>query len=102
VSDRCVYAGVAENSVYVAASAQGNGVGRRLLTVLCEQAEHAGIWTIQTAIFPENQASLALHKACGFRIVGRRERLGRLDGVWRDVLMLERRSQVAGIDTEPA
>jgi L-amino acid N-acyltransferase YncA len=96
VSDRCAYAGVAENSIYVAASAQGQGVGRRLLGELCEQADGAGIWTIQTGIFPENRASVALHEAVGFRIVGRRERLGCLNGVWRDVLLMERRSAVAG------
>lgn len=92
VSDRCAYAGVAENSVYVDPAHQGHGIGRRLLQALVEQAEAAGIWTVQTGIFPENGASVALHTACGFRIVGRRERLGRLDGVWRDVLFLERRS----------
>jgi L-amino acid N-acyltransferase YncA len=92
VSDRCVYAGVAENSVYVASEARGRGVGRLLLTALCAQAEDAGIWTVQTGIFPENEVSVRLHEACGFRIVGVRERLGQLHGVWRDVLFLERRS----------
>lgn len=94
VSERCVYAGVAENSIYVAPEAQGRGVGRALLTRLVEQAERAGIWTIQTGIFPENAASVALHLRCGFRIVGTRERLGRHQGAWRDVLFLERRSEV--------
>lgn len=92
VSDRCVYAGVAENSVYVAPAHHGRGIGRALLQDLVARAEDAGIWTVQTGIFPENTASIALHQACGFRLVGRRERLGRLDGVWRDVLFLERRS----------
>jgi L-amino acid N-acyltransferase YncA len=92
VSDRCAYAGVAEDSVYVAPDAQGRGVGRRLLEALVSGAEQAGIWTVQTGIFPENQASVRLHQACGFRIVGVRERLGRLHGRWRDVLLLERRS----------
>ena len=92
VSDRCVYEGVAENSVYVAPGLQGRGIGRELLTRLIEQAEAAGIWTIQTSVFPENRASLALHQACGFRIVGVRERIGRLDGVWRDTVFLERRA----------
>ena len=92
VSDRCVYAGVVEHSVYVAPAARGRGVGRRLLAALAESTESAGIWTIQTGIFPENQASVRLHEACGFRMVGRRERLGRLHGRWRDVLLLERRS----------
>jgi phosphinothricin acetyltransferase len=92
VSDRCVYEGVAENSVYVALGFQGRGIGRELLTRLVEQAESAGIWTIQTNVFPENRASLALHQACGFRIVGVRERIGKLDGVWRDTVFLERRA----------
>ena len=92
VSDRCVYAGVAENSVYVDPAHHGRGIGRALLQELVARAEAAGIWTVQTGIFPENTASIALHQACGFRLVGRRERLGRLDGVWRDVLFLERRS----------
>jgi L-amino acid N-acyltransferase YncA len=92
VSDRCCYRGVAENSVYVAAKARGRGVGRALLDELVIRSEAAGIWTIQTGIFPENEASLALHAACGFRVVGVRERLGELNGVWRDVLLLERRS----------
>ena len=96
VSDRCCYRGVAENSVYVGAHARGHGIGRALLDELVARSEAAGVWTIQTGIFPENEASLALHAACGFRVVGRRERLGELDGVWRDVLMLERRSEVAG------
>ena len=94
VSDRCVYEGVVENSVYVAAAAQGRGVGRALLDALVASTEAAGIWTIQTGIFPENEASVRLHEHVGFRVVGRRERLGKLDGVWRDVLFLERRSGV--------
>jgi phosphinothricin acetyltransferase len=92
VSDRCAYAGVAEGSVYVAPEAQGRGVGRALLTAVVASAERRGIWTVQTGIFPENQASVRLHEACGFRVVGVRERLGRLHGRWRDVLLLERRS----------
>lgn len=92
VSDRCAYAGVAEGSIYVAPEAQGRGVGRALLTAVVTSAERAGIWTVQTGIFPENQPSIRLHEACGFRVVGVRERLGRLDGRWRDVLLLERRS----------
>jgi phosphinothricin acetyltransferase len=94
VSDRCVYAGVAENAVYVDPAARGRGVGEALLRALIESAERAGIWTIQTGIFPENAASLALHEKVGFRVVGRRERIGRHHGVWRDVMLLERRSQV--------
>jgi L-amino acid N-acyltransferase YncA len=92
VSDRCAYAGVAEDSVYVAPEAQGRGVGRALLTAVVASAEQGGIWTVQSGIFPENQASVRLHQACGFRLVGVRERLGRLHGRWRDVLLLERRS----------
>jgi L-amino acid N-acyltransferase YncA len=96
VSDRCAYAGVAENSIYVAEGARGLGVGRRLLVELVEGAERAGIWTVQTGIFPENTASLALHQGCGFRVVGVRERIGQLHGRWRDVIFLERRSTLAG------
>ena len=94
VSDRCAYQGVAEDSVYVAEPARGCGVGRTLLTELIRRAESAGIWTVQAGIFPENTASIALHHACGFRTVGLRERLGRREGVWRDVLLLERRGSI--------
>jgi phosphinothricin acetyltransferase len=94
VSDRSCYAGVAEHSVYVAEDARGRGVGRALLTALIESTERAGIWTLQAGIFPENEPSVALHLALGFRVVGVRERLGRSHGVWRDVLLLERRSEV--------
>ncbi len=90
-SSRACYAGVVEHSVYVAEHAHGRGIGRRLLEALLASAEAAGIWTIQTSIFPENVASVALHGRVGFRIVGRRERIARLDGVWRDTLLLERR-----------
>jgi L-amino acid N-acyltransferase YncA len=93
-SPRPVYLGVAEDSVYVAARARGHGVGRLLLERLVGHAERSGIWTVQAAMFPENEASIALHHACGFRTVGVRERLGKLDGVWRDVVLLERRSEV--------
>ena len=92
VSDRCAYSGVVENSVYVDPDHQGGGVGRLLLAALIAASEAAGNWTIQTGIFPENTGSLALHESCGFRVVGRRERLGQLDGRWRDVILLERRS----------
>lgn len=98
VSDRCAYGGVAEVSVYVDAAARGRGLGRRLLKALVEASEEAGIWTLQAGIFPENEASLAIHRRCGFRVVGRRERLGRLAGVWRDVILLERRSGSVGVD----
>jgi L-amino acid N-acyltransferase YncA len=92
VSVRPCYVGVAENSVYVSESARGLGVGRALMEALVAGADAAGIWTIQTSVFPENRASLALHERAGFRVVGRRERIARLDGVWRDTLFLERRS----------
>lgn len=96
VSEREVYAGVAENSVYVRPDRHGLGVGRDLLDGLVATSEEAGIWTLQTAIFPENAASLALHERCGFRVVGRRERIGQIRGVWRDTLVLERRSPTVG------
>ncbi|HEY5058987.1 MAG TPA: GNAT family N-acetyltransferase [Gaiellaceae bacterium] len=92
VSGRRCYRGVGEDSIYVAAGARGRGVGRTLLGALIERAEADGFWTIETGVFPENAASVALHLGCGFRIVGTRDRLGELDGVWRDVLFLERRS----------
>src|ERR1051326_1892239 len=92
VSERCVYAGVVEHSVYVHPDARGRGVGRALLEALIASTEAAGIWTIQSGIFPENAASLALHERVGFRAVGVRERLGRHHGVWRDVVLIERRS----------
>jgi L-amino acid N-acyltransferase YncA len=94
VSLRPCYTGVVEHSVYVHDDWQGRGIGRALLGRLFESTEQAGIWTIQTGIFPENEASLALHVKCGFRIVGTQERLGKMDGVWRDVVVLERRSEV--------
>ena len=94
VASRRCYAGVVENSVYVAAGARGLGIGRKLLDALIAGAEDAGIWTIQTSIFPENRASLALHERCGFRVVGTRARVAKRDGVWRDTVFLERRSEV--------
>jgi phosphinothricin acetyltransferase len=96
VSDRCVYAGVAENSVYVHPDHHHRGVGLALMEALIRSAEGAGIWTIQTGIFPENTASLALHERVGFRVIGRRERIGHLDGRWRDTFLLERRSTTVG------
>jgi L-amino acid N-acyltransferase YncA len=91
VSSRRCYAGVVENSVYVARDARGAGVGRRLLEALIDGARADGIWTIQTSVFPENGASLALHERCGFRVVGVRERIAKRDGIWRDTLFLELR-----------
>jgi phosphinothricin acetyltransferase len=95
VSGRCVYAGVVENSVYVQPAAGHRGVGRALLRRLIASTEAAGIWTIQSGIFPENTASLRLHTSEGFRVVGTRERIGRHHGRWRDVLLIERRSPAA-------
>jgi len=96
VSQRQVYAGVAEVSVYVAAASRGSGVGRQLLQALIDESERHGIWTLQAGIFPENAASIALHLACGFREVGRRERIGKRNGQWRDTLLFERRSSRIG------
>jgi L-amino acid N-acyltransferase YncA len=96
VSSRQVYDGVADLSIYIATAARGRGVGHDLLQALIASSERAGIWTLQAAIFPENEGSLRLHRAAGFRDVGRRERIGSLHGVWRDVLLLERRSESAG------
>lgn len=96
VSSRCVYAGVVEHSVYVHPAAQGRGIGRALLRALIGSTEAAGIWTIESGIFPENTASLRLHRGEGFRVVGTRDRLGRHYGRWRDVVLLERRSPAIG------
>ncbi|MDO3704401.1 GNAT family N-acetyltransferase [Micromonospora sp. C28SCA-DRY-2] len=93
-STRAVYAGVVEHSIYVDPAAQGRGVARSLLDALVASTEAAGIWTIQSGIFPENAASLALHERAGFRVIGVRERVGRHHGRWRDVVLLERRSPV--------
>lgn len=92
VSSRCVYAGVIESSVYVAADARGQRVGSELLDALVESTEQAGIWTIQTGIFPENRSSIHIHEKAGFRTVGIHEKLGQMNGVWRDVVLMERRS----------
>lgn len=103
VSDRCVYGGVAENIIYVSEAARGRGVGRRLLSALIEGAEAEGVWTLQAGIMVENEGSVRLHEACGFRIVGKRERLGKMsygpmEGKWRDIYLMERRSDRVGID----
>jgi phosphinothricin acetyltransferase len=97
VSTRKVYAGVAEVSVYVSAQARGAGVGNALLRELVRASEAAGFWTLQAGIFPENHASLRLHEKCGFRVLGVRQRVGCLAGRWRDVVLLERRSAIAGV-----
>ena len=96
VSPRECYAGVAEVSAYVGEEARGEGVGTALLRALIETSERGGIWTLETGVFPENAASLALLQRFGFRIVGTRERIGRMHGMWRDVVFLERRSEVVG------
>jgi phosphinothricin acetyltransferase len=96
VSGRCVYGGVAEVSVYINNEARGKGIGSVLLGKLVEESEKNGIWTLQAGIFPENLGSLRIHEKCGFRLVGVREKLGRMNGIWRDVCLLERRSQIAG------
>ncbi|MFF7878724.1 GNAT family N-acetyltransferase [Streptomyces californicus] len=98
VSDRCAYAGVVEHSVYVHPDARGRGIGRTLLEALIDSTETAGIWTIQSGVFPENTASLALHRGLGFREIGLRERIGRHRGTWRDVVLIERRSGTVGCD----
>lgn len=95
VSPRAVYSGVAEVSVYVEAELRGQGIGHSLLETLVEESEQRDIWTLQASVFPENVASVSLHKSCGFREVGRRERIGKMNGVWRDTLLLERRSKVS-------
>ena len=97
VSGRCVYAGVAEVSVYVAERARSRKIGANLLAALVESSEREGIWTLQAGIFPENIASITLHERAGFRVVGKRERIGCMDGRWRDVVLLERRSTVTGV-----
>lgn len=96
VSTRAVYAGVAEVSVYVDKGARRQGVGRALLEAVVTESERNGIWTLQASIFPENAASVGLHTSCGFRVVGTRERIGKMDVIWRDTLLLERRSKRIG------
>ncbi|HEX5701765.1 MAG TPA: GNAT family N-acetyltransferase [Pyrinomonadaceae bacterium] len=98
VSRREAYKGVAEVSVYVAENSRGQGVGRTLLDQLIQDSEQNGIWTLQAAVFPENAATLALHKRCGFREVGRRERISTLNNIWRDTVLLERRSETVGVN----
>ena len=97
VSGRCVYAGVAEVSVYVSSMSRGKGFGKLLLLKLIEESEANNLWTLQAGIFPENEASLHLHQSLGFRMIGTRERIGKMNGVWRDTLLLERRSSIVGL-----
>ncbi|MBT2692721.1 N-acetyltransferase [Bacillus sp. ISL-55] len=96
VSSRSVYAGVGEVSVYVSQKHNGKGIGSLLLKSLIELSEQSGFWTLQSSIFPENEGSIKLHKNQGFREMGRRERIGKMDGVWRDTIILERRSRIVG------
>ena len=98
ISSRAVYAGVAEVSVYVAAEARGQGLGKRLLQALINASEQAGVWMLQASIFPENVASVELHKTCGFRTVGTRNKIAQHHGLWRDTVILERRSTIIGIE----
>ncbi len=98
VSKRACYAGVAEVGIYVAASSRGKGVGRKLLEALIDSAEAHGIWTLQGSTFSENAGSIAVQERCGFRVVGRRERIGKRDGAWRDTVLLERRSAKVGVE----
>jgi L-amino acid N-acyltransferase YncA len=98
VSARAVYAGVAEVSVYVGSKSRGQGIGRALLENLIKRSESQGIWTLQASIFPENSASISLHESCGFRKVGTRERIAKLNQIWRNTMLLERRSTIAGND----
>ncbi len=98
VSSRCVYGGVAEVSVYVASDARGKGVGKFLLQSLIHESERSGIWTLQSGIFRENEASIAIHKKCGFRVIGYKEKIGKLHGEWKDNVLLERRSKVVGTE----
>jgi L-amino acid N-acyltransferase YncA len=98
VSGRCVYAGVAEVSVYVSDKARGKGLGKQLLQKLVGESEANNIWTLQAGIFPENIASIKIHEACGFRILGKRDRIGKMNGIWRDTVSLERRSETVGIN----
>ncbi|MFT5916662.1 MAG: L-amino acid N-acyltransferase YncA [Bacteroidia bacterium] len=98
VSSRCVYGGVAEVSVYVANDFSGQQIGTKLLEKLIEESEKNGIWTLQAGIFPENKGSLKIHTKLGFREIGYREKIGKMDGVWRDTILLERRSNKIGIE----
>ena len=98
VSSRCVYGGVGEVSVYISDKSRGKGVGKLLMQHLIEESEKAGLWTIQSGIFPENTASIKLHEKAGFRYIGKRELVGKIHGVWKDNLLFERRSSKVGID----
>ena len=98
VSSRCVYGGVAEVSVYVASAARGKGIGKQLMQTLITQSEKEGLWTLQSGIFPENKGSIGLHEKMGFRFIGKREKVGKLHGEWKDNVLFERRSTTVGVD----
>jgi len=98
VSNRCIYSGVAEVSIYVDPSFQGRGIGDRLMKALIAESEANGLWTLQAGIFPENEKSIQLHLRNGFRVIGTRQRIGKMDGLWRDIVLLERRSDQVGVD----
>ncbi|WP_318343480.1 GNAT family N-acetyltransferase [Flagellimonas baculiformis] len=98
VSSRCVYGGVGEVSIYISAQSRGKGIGRLLMERLIEESEKAGFWTIQSGIFPENIGSIKLHEKMGFRYIGKRERIGKINGVWKDNLLFEKRSRSVGLD----
>jgi len=98
VSGRCVYAGVAEVSIYVSEQARGKGIGKKLLQALIKESEQNNFWTLQAGIFPENKASIKIHEDCGFNMIGTRKKIGKMNNVWRDTLLMERRSDKVGID----
>lgn len=98
VSDRCVYGGVAEVSIYISNAHKGKGIGKELMLKLILESEIHGIWTLQSGMFPENEATVALHKSAGFRVVGHREKIGKLGNNWRDTIIMERRSKTIGIN----
>lgn len=98
VSSRCVYEGVAEVSIYISENHRGKGVGKILMEHLIKESEANGIWTLQSGMFPENEATIALHKLFGFRIIGYREKIGKLGGIWKDSVIMERRSKIVGTD----
>jgi L-amino acid N-acyltransferase YncA len=97
VSNRCVYAGVAEVSIYISENFRGKGIGKLLLMQLVDESEKIGLWTLQSGIFAENTASIKLHEYCGFRVIGTREKIGKKDGVWKDNIIMERRSKTVGV-----
>lgn len=98
VSSRCVYGGIAEVSVYVSKDARGLGIGKKLMETLIDQSEKQGLWTLQAGVFPENKGSIKLHERVGFRRIGRREKVGKLNGAWKDNLLFERRSKIVGVE----